>query len=39
VVGRGLAEGKLELRIRATGEKSEIDVDHAVASLLAALGR
>lgn len=39
VVGRGLAEGTLELRIRATGEKREIAVDDALTELLAAVGK
>ena len=30
IVGKGLAEGKLEMRIRATGEKSEIEVADAL---------
>ena len=39
VVGRGLAEGNVELRIRATGEKREVPVGDAVAEVLAAAGR
>jgi len=29
VVGRGLAEGKVELRVRATGERRELPVERA----------
>ena len=30
IVGKGLAEGKIEIRIRATGEKCEASVTEAV---------
>jgi prolyl-tRNA synthetase len=30
IVGKGLAEGKIEIRIRATGEKCEAAVNEAV---------
>lgn len=33
VVGRGLADGKVEIRNRATGESTEVSVDEAVAQL------
>ncbi len=36
-VGRGLAEGVLELRDRATGERQDIPVDGAAAAVLAAV--
>ena len=36
-VGRGLAEGTLELRDRATGEREEIPVDGAAARVVAAV--
>ena len=35
VVGKSLAEGKVELRNRKTGEKSEVAVDQAVAAVTA----
>ena len=35
VVGRGLADGKVELRDRQTGERSDIDVAEAVGRVLA----
>jgi prolyl-tRNA synthetase len=34
-VGRGLADGKLELKDRRTGAVSELAVEHAVAQLTA----
>ncbi|HMR50569.1 MAG TPA: proline--tRNA ligase [Arachnia sp.] len=37
VVGRSLAEGKVELRVRATGEKREVPVEDAVAEVRALL--
>mgnify|MGYP001407130488 CR=1 FL=1 len=37
VVGRGLADGKVELRVRATGEKREVPVEDAVAEVRALL--
>ncbi|MDF1486762.1 proline--tRNA ligase [Tessaracoccus caeni] len=37
VVGRGLAEGKVEVRVRATGEKREVAVEDAVAEVQALL--
>ena len=36
-VGRGLAEGVIEVRDRATGERSEVPVDGAAAAVLAAV--
>jgi prolyl-tRNA synthetase len=36
-VGRGLAEGTIELRDRATGERDEVPVDDAAARVLAAV--
>ncbi|MEZ7898997.1 MAG: proline--tRNA ligase [Flaviflexus sp.] len=33
VIGRGLADGKVEIRNRATGESTEVSVDEAVAQL------
>jgi prolyl-tRNA synthetase len=36
-VGRGLAEGVLELRDRASGQREEIPVDGAAARVLAAV--
>ena len=36
-VGRGLAEGTIELRDRATGEREEVPVDDAAARVLAAV--
>src|SRR5215217_7780058 len=36
-VGRGLAEGTVELRDRATGERDEVPVDDAAARVLAAV--
>lgn len=39
VVGRGWAEGTVELRDRATGEATAVPVDDAVAAILAAVGR
>ncbi|MGY1710382.1 proline--tRNA ligase [Geodermatophilus sp. SYSU D00758] len=38
-VGRGLAEGVVELRDRATGEREEVPVEDAVARVLAAVGQ
>jgi prolyl-tRNA synthetase len=35
-VGRGLAEGLIEVRDRATGERQEVPVDDAAARVLAA---
>jgi prolyl-tRNA synthetase len=35
VVGKSLADGKVELRNRKTGEKSEVAVDQAVAAVSA----
>jgi prolyl-tRNA synthetase len=35
VVGKSLAEGKVELRNRKTGEKSEVAVDQAVTAVSA----
>jgi prolyl-tRNA synthetase len=35
VVGKSLAEGKVELRNRKTGDKSEVAVDQAVAAVTA----
>ena len=37
VVGRGLAEGKVEVRVRATGEKREVPLEDAVAEVRALL--
>ncbi|MCM3661768.1 proline--tRNA ligase [Georgenia satyanarayanai] len=37
VVGRGLAEGKVELRERATGERREVPVTEAVAAVATAV--
>ena len=37
VVGRGFADGKVELRNRLTGETEEIDYESAVATIKAAL--
>jgi prolyl-tRNA synthetase len=36
-VGRGLAEGTIEVRDRATGEREEVPVDRAAAAVLAAV--
>ena len=33
ILGRGYAEGKVELRVRG-GEKSELDADQAVAQIV-----
>ena len=33
IVGKGLAEGKVEIRIRATGEKCEVAVDDVVSEV------
>ena len=33
IVGKGLAEGKIEIRIRATAEKCEASVDEAVSEI------
>jgi prolyl-tRNA synthetase len=38
-VGRGLAEGVIELRDRATGERAEVPVEGAREAVLAAVGR
>ncbi|HVK45591.1 MAG TPA: proline--tRNA ligase [Micropruina sp.] len=38
VIGRGLADGVLEVRDRATGERSELSVDGAADALLGLLG-
>ena len=38
VVGRGLADGNVELRIRATGDKRDVPVADAVAAVLALPG-
>ena len=35
VIGRGLADGELELKDRATGEARPVPVDGAVAAVLA----
>ena len=37
VVGKALAEGNVELRIRKSGEKSEVAVDNAVDRILSLL--
>ena len=37
VVGRGLADGRLELRNRATGERTDVDVAEAVGQVIAAV--
>ena len=39
VVGRGLADGVVEIRDRATREKAEVPADEAVERVLALLGR
>jgi prolyl-tRNA synthetase len=36
-VGRGLADGTIELRDRASGEREEVPVDDAAARVLAAV--
>ena len=33
IVGKGLAEGKVEIRIRATGEKCEVPVGDVVSEV------
>ena len=33
-VGRGLAEGKVEVKDRASGEQTEVAVEHVVAHLV-----
>ncbi|MQA78161.1 MAG: proline--tRNA ligase [Streptosporangiales bacterium] len=38
VVGRGLAEGKVELRDRRSGERDDVAVDDATAAIRAAVG-
>ena len=37
IIGRGLADGVVELRDRATGDRREVTVDSAVAEILAAV--
>jgi len=37
VVGKALAEGKVEVRVRKSGEKSEIAVDSAVNEIIGIL--
>jgi prolyl-tRNA synthetase len=37
IVGKGLAEGKLELRNRASGDKSEIGTANAVDAIISAI--
>jgi len=37
IVGKALADGNVEVRVRRTGEKSEVKVDAAVASIVALL--
>ncbi|MGE9808693.1 proline--tRNA ligase [Janibacter sp. G1551] len=39
VVGRGLADGTVEIKDRRTGDKREVPVDEAVDAVLAELGR
>lgn len=39
VVGRGLANGVVEVRVRATDERTEVAVEDAAAEVLARLGR
>ena len=34
IVGKALADGKIELRVRRTGEKSEVNLDGAAASII-----
>ena len=36
VVGKGLADGVIEIKDRATGERSEVSTDDAVNSIIAA---
>jgi len=38
IVGKGLQEGKVEFRIRKTGEKSELPVGDVVAHLVKLIG-
>jgi prolyl-tRNA synthetase len=37
IVGKSLAEGKVEFRVRRTGDKSELNADKAVEEILAAV--
>ncbi|HEY4898721.1 MAG TPA: proline--tRNA ligase, partial [Candidatus Nanopelagicaceae bacterium] len=37
IVGKGLADGKIEFRVRNTGSKTELNADTAVSEILAAL--
>jgi prolyl-tRNA synthetase len=37
IVGKALADGNVEVRVRRTGEKSEVKVEAAVASIVALL--
>ena len=37
IVGKGLAEGKVEFRVRKSGERSEIDVSKIISHLTALL--
>jgi prolyl-tRNA synthetase len=39
VVGRGLADGVVEVRDRRTGDRSDVPVDEAVAAIRAAVGQ
>ena len=39
VVGRGLADGTIELKDRRSGERRDLAVDSAVAEILAEVGR
>ena len=39
VVGRGLADGTIELKDRRSGERRDLAVDSAVADILAEIGR
>ena len=39
VVGRGLAEGRIEIKDRRSGERREVAVEDAVAEILAEVGR
>ena len=38
-VGRGLADGTIEVRDRATGEREEVPVDEAAARVVAVVGK
>jgi len=37
IVGKSLAEGKIEFRVRATGSKEEFAVDSALSEILSAI--